>query len=342
MPPHPALAHTPAPAANRPAWKAALANAVSDVTELTRLLALPATDSEALARACEGFPLRVPRGFVDRMRKGDPTDPLLRQVLPDIAELVQSADYSLDPLDEATATALPGLLHKYESRALITLTSSCAVHCRYCFRRHFEYSEHRIGTEQWQAIIRYIEQDRSINEIILSGGDPLNMPDSALAPRVRDLAKIEHVKRLRIHTRQPVVLPERIDANLIDWLGETPLDTVVVIHTNHANELDASVAKALGALRATGATLLNQSVLLAGVNDNAEALIALSERLFDCGVLPYYLHMPDAVQGTAHFDVSDTVAHSLIASMQARLPGYLVPKLAREVPGETSKRVLQG
>ncbi|MEM6987675.1 MAG: EF-P beta-lysylation protein EpmB [Pseudomonadota bacterium] len=297
--------------AARPAWKTALANAVSDVNELCALLELPAETRVEIERACADFPLRVPRGFVDRMRKRDPNDPLLRQVMPSALELHTIDDYELDPLDESDAAALPGLLHKYKSRALITLTGSCAVHCRYCFRRHFDYADHRIDSTQWHAIVDYLTRNSDINEVILSGGDPLNATDTSLARAVERLESVEHITRLRLHTRQPVVLPERIDQPLIDWLAATRFHTVIVIHANHANELDDTVARALGALRDAGATLLNQSVLLAGVNDAADALYDLSERLFACGVLPYYLHLPDKVQGTAHFDVPELRAREL-------------------------------
>lgn len=323
-----------------PSWKAELADAVSDPAELCELLTLDGEDADALRAACAGFALRVPRAFVARMERGNPHDPLLRQVLPDTAELITTPHYSTDPLGETDATALPGLLHKYGNRVLLTLTGSCAVHCRYCFRRHFAYDDHRLDATAWQALTDYLRHHTDITEVILSGGDPLNVPDSALSQRVAALAEIPHVTRLRLHTRNPVVLPSRVDARLLDWLGATRLDTVMVIHANHANELDESVEHAMRSIAATGTTLLNQSVLLRGVNDTADRLVALSERLFACGVLPYYLHLPDKVQGTAHFHVSDDEAQQLKAEMQARLPGYLVPRLAREVAGEASKRVL--
>ncbi|MEM7378396.1 MAG: EF-P beta-lysylation protein EpmB [Pseudomonadota bacterium] len=330
----------PRPNAQRPAWKAALADTVQDVAELCALLALTPTDSARLEQICRGFPLRVPRGFVERMRTGDPDDPLLRQVLPDLAEAVVTPGYTADPLGETAATAVPGVLHKYANRALVAVTGSCAVHCRYCFRRHFDYDAHRLGPTAWGAVLDYLARQPAVNEVIFSGGDPLNATDAALSAKVRDLESLDHITRLRVHTRQPVVLPERVDAQLLDWVSTTRFDTVFVVHANHANELDDRVESALLALRDAGATLLNQSVLLAGVNDNAEALVALSERLFACGALPYYLHLPDRVQGTAHFHVTDARARSLHQVMQARLPGYLVPRLAREVAGEPNKRQL--
>ncbi len=331
---------TTTPLQSTPRWKKSLANVVRDPAELCKLLHLSDIDAAELGKACADFPLRVPRGFVDRMTKGSLSDPLLRQVLPDAAELVETQHYSTDPLDELDANTLPGLLHKYTGRVLITLTSSCAVHCRYCFRRHFAYGDNRLGDSAWQNLLDYIERDTSITEVILSGGDPLNLPDSILVSRVADIERIAHVTRLRLHTRQPVVLPERIDDTFLSWLGKSRLNRVMVIHANHANELDHSVEKALRAVASTGTTLLNQSVLLDGVNNDANTLVALSERLFTCGVLPYYLHLPDRVQGTAHFHVSDERAHQLQSAMQARLPGYLVPKLAREVAGESSKQHL--
>lgn len=285
-------------------------------------------------RAGRLFPLRVPRPFVARMRPGDPADPLLRQVLPLDAECAEVEGFGPDPLAETRDGTPGGLLHKYHGRALVISTSVCAVHCRYCFRRHFPYAEQRADTD---AILARFQRDPVLKEAILSGGDPLSMSDDKLAALVAQLEAIPHLRRLRIHTRQPVVLPSRVDDRLLGWLRATRLEKVIVLHVNHANEIDDEVAAAAAALRSTGAVLLNQSVLLRGVNDSVDAQCALSERLFEAGMMPYYLHLLDPVQGAAHFDVPESEALRLFAGMQARLPGYLVPRLARETPGAPAK-----
>lgn len=285
-------------------------------------------------RAGRLFPLRVPRPFVARMRPGDPADPLLRQVLPLDAECAEVEGFGPDPLAETRDGTPGGLLHKYHGRALVISTSVCAVHCRYCFRRHFPYAERRADTD---AILAHFRRDPGLVEAILSGGDPLSLSDDKLAALVAELEAIPHLRRLRIHTRQPVVLPSRVDDRLLGWLRATRLEKVIVLHVNHANEIDDEVAAAAAALRSTGAVLLNQSVLLRGVNDSVDAQCALSERLFEAGVMPYYLHLLDPVQGAAHFDVPEAEALRLFAGMQTRLPGYLVPRLARETPGAAAK-----
>jgi EF-P beta-lysylation protein EpmB len=279
----------------------------------------------------------VPRGFVARMRRGDADDPLLLQVLPRAAELRDVPGFTRDAVGDLDARAGRGVLHKYRGRALLVATGSCAVHCRYCFRRHFPYGDETAAANRWHDAIAALGADPSIEEAILSGGDPLSLSTPKLAELTDALAAIPHLKRLRIHTRLPVVLPERIDDDLLRWLAALPFGRVVVIHANHANELDASVAHACAKLAAAGATLLNQSVLLRGINDDAGVLAALSERLFECGVLPYYLHQLDRVAGTAHFEVDDARARALAEALAARLPGYLVPRLVREVAGAASK-----
>lgn len=322
----------------QPNWRAELARAVDDPAELIRLLEL---DSDLLPQArsaARSFPLRVPRGFVARMRRGDVHDPLLRQVLPLGAELEQHPGFSLDPTGDLAVISAPGLLTKYQGRALLVTTGACAVHCRYCFRRHFPYAGSNPRTDGWRAALAAIAADPSIDEVILSGGDPLSLSDTRLGELVAALAALPQLKRLRIHTRHPVVLPERVDDALLGWLAPLRLQKVVVLHANHAQELDASVADACTRLRDAGATLLNQSVLLRGVNDSVDALAALSERLFAIGVLPYYLHQLDRVAGAAHFEVSDRVALALHTALTARLPGYLVPRLVREVAGAPAKQ----
>ena len=329
----PADAATPAAS-----WQRELAQAIEDPRELCRLLQLDADLALPAGLAAQGFGLRVPRGYVARMRRGDPNDPLLRQVLPQAAELLAQVGYCADPLEEALSRRAPGLLHKYHGRALLLTTGACAVHCRYCFRREYPYGPLQ---GSWLAdALRIIREDASIEEVILSGGDPLTLATARLARLTDELAEIAHVRRLRLHTRTPIVLPERVDESLCQWLGSLPWPVVLVLHANHARDVDGGVRGAMRRLRATGATLLNQAVLLAGVNDSVEALEELSEALWEAGILPYYLHLLDPVRGTAHFEVTEPRARELMASLAARLPGYLVPRLAREAAGEPAKRLI--
>lgn len=318
-------------------WQIDLARAVSDPAELLRLLELDPELLEPARAAAREFPLRVPRAFVARMHKHDPDDPLLRQVLPIGAELTEALGFSNDPVGDLASRAAHGVLHKYYGRVLLITTGACAVNCRYCFRRHFPYSEENARSNQWQTALQYISGDPSIHEVILSGGDPLSLADSALAPLAAALAQIPHLRTLRIHSRQPVVLPSRVDAGLMGWLQECRLRKVVVLHANHAQEIDADVAAAVVRLKTAGATVFNQSVLLKGVNDSVDALAALSEALFAVGVIPYYLHLLDRVQGAAHFEIGENRARELMRGLRARLPGYLVPRPVREVAGAASK-----
>lgn len=322
-------------------WQQLWREAVRDPRELLSILGLEALSSRISEAAAAQFPLRVPRGFVARMRKGDAHDPLLRQVLPLDEEMRTVAGFaSLDAVGDAAARAGTGLLQKYRGRALLVATGSCAVNCRYCFRRHFPYAEETAAREGWREAVESIGADASIEEVILSGGDPLSLATSKLAELTEALKGIPHLKRLRIHTRLPVVLPERVDAGLLEWLGRLPWPVAVVLHANHANEFDAQVDAAMADLRGTGAQLLNQAVLLRGVNDSVQALAELSERSFAAGVLPYYLHQLDRVAGVAHFEVPDHEAKRLHAALAARVSGYLVPRLVREVAGDTGKRPL--
>jgi len=312
---------------------------VRNLGELLDLVGLDADilEAGATSRAALRFPLRVPRGFVSRMRPGDPEDPLLRQVLPVLAENDDVAGFSDNPVGELGLIRGDGLLSKYQGRALLVATGACAIHCRYCFRRHFPYDEGQTVGGEFSAALGRIASDESIDEIILSGGDPLVLHDDRLAEMASAIAEIPHVRRLRIHTRMPVVLPERVDEALVGWIEASRLPVVVVVHANHPNEIDASVVRALSVLGAAGATLLNQAVLLRGVNDTSEAIEALSKRLFECGVLPYYLHLLDRVAGAAHFEVGEARALEIMETLQARLPGYLVPRLVREIEGAPSK-----
>lgn len=321
-------------------WQRDLAQSITDPDELLRALQLPPELAEDARRAARAFGLRVTRSFLSRMRLGDLRDPLLRQVLPLGEELQETPGFVPDPLEESAARRAPQLLHKYSGRALVITTEACAIHCRYCFRREFPYNagmEEGTGGGRWSAALAVIAADPSIEEVILSGGDPLSLSDARLAQLTSAITAIPHVRRIRVHTRQPIVLPSRVDAGLVAWLRGIRLPVIMVLHANHAHEIDADVRKACASLRASGVTLLNQSVLLRGVNDDVDSLQRLSCALIDAGVTPYYLHLPDRVRGTAHFDVDEGLARRLMAELTSRLSGYLVPRLVREIPGATSK-----
>lgn len=315
-------------------WQKILANGFASSSELLAFLGLPV--SLASEDAEKVFATRVPRGFAARMRPNDPNDPLLRQVL---AVSLENEDIAFvkDPLEERAANPLPGLIHKYHGRVLLTPSGSCAVNCRYCFRRHFPYAENNPGRAGWQAVLEYVAAHPEVYEVILSGGDPLLVSNASLARLIEGLSAIAHVRILRFHTRFPVVLPERIDDEFLHLLAGTRLDKVMVLHANHAQELDEQVRGMCAALRGSSVHLLNQAVLLAGVNDDVKTLASLSRRLFECGVLPYYLHLLDHVQGAAHFDLPHARALALYRALQEQLPGYLVPRLAREEPGKKHK-----
>ncbi|MFO7593088.1 MAG: EF-P beta-lysylation protein EpmB [Pseudomonadota bacterium] len=319
-------------------WKNALADAVRDPAELLALLNLPQSLLPKAREAARQFPLRVTRSYLSRIRKGDIGDPLLRQVLPLEDELADIPGFEHDPVGDLGASATPGVLHKYHGRALLTATGACAIHCRYCFRRHFPYGEENPGKQNWQGVVDYLQARPELEELILSGGDPLMLDTPQLEQLSRRLASQPQLKRLRLHTRMPVVLPERIDTALIDWLAGLPWQVVVVIHCNHPAEIDSEVANTLHDLHAKGVTLLNQSVLLRGVNDNENTLLRLHEKLFKHRVIPYYLHLLDRVSGAAHFEVSERKAGELLHSLRQHSPGYLVPKLVREIEGEPHKR----
>ncbi len=315
-------------------WQRELAQAVTGLPELMRRLELPVP---AVEPEEGGFPLRVPVGYVARMERGNPRDPLLLQVLPRAAEGRAVAGFRTDPVGDGASMVAPGVIHKYRGRVLLIASGACAIHCRYCFRRHFPYAAANPRRGEWKDALAYIAADPGIEEVILSGGDPLLLADEALARLSAGLRQIPHLRRLRIHTRLPVVLPSRVDDGLLQWLRGCGLQTVMVIHLNHPNELDDEVRCALAELATAGVTLLNQSVLLRGVNDELEVLSRLSEELFASGVMPYYLHLLDKVAGAAHFDVSEGSAISLVTELRHRLPGYLVPRLVREQEGAPAK-----
>lgn len=322
-------------------WQQLLSGSVTSPETLLRRLGL---DPERwLAGAREGhrlFPVRVPTPYLNRIEYGNPQDPLLRQVLPLEDEGQHLPGFVQDPLQERDATAAPGLIRKYRSRALLMVTGQCAINCRYCFRRHFPYDEHRLSAQERAAVLDSLAADNEVNEIIFSGGDPLIANDRSLTRWADDLATLPSLRRLRIHTRLPVVIPQRVDDALLTWLSRSRLQKVIVLHINHPREIDEPVRHALKRLQSTGATLLNQSVILRRVNDDAATLAALSEALFEAGVMPYYLHAFDPVAGAHHFDVPDERARHLVRDLHSRLPGFLVPRLVREIPGEPGKTLL--
>lgn len=323
-----------------PDWKQQLSQAVSSIDQLLSLLKLNPDQLGISHSAAAQFALKVPYSFIARMRPGDPRDPLLLQVLPLAAEMVETQDYNHDPLHESQHNPVAGIVHKYANRLLLIISPVCAINCRYCFRRHFPYAENRQSKEQWQSALDYIRNDTTINEVIFSGGDPLTANDQFLAWLCEQIADIAHIKRLRIHTRLPVVIPARIDQRFLHWATATRLKTIVVLHINHANEIDAELATAIRKMVDAGIQVFNQTVLLRGINDSATILAQLSEALFDCGVVPYYLHLCDPVAGAQHFDLEEDIARHIYAQLQALLPGFLLPKLVREIPGKKSKSLI--
>jgi EF-P beta-lysylation protein EpmB len=321
-------------------WRESLKRAIRSTAQLLEELELPLDLLGPAQAASAGFPLFVPREYVARMKKGDPDDPLLLQVLPVGAELETPAGFSSDPVGDLAAEKSAGLLQKYDRRALLITTGACAIHCRYCFRRHFPYSEGPRSVAEWEPALEIIRSDENLDEVILSGGDPLTLVDEHLGELAERLADISHLKRLRVHTRLPIMIPQRVNDELLGWLRGTRLAPIMVVHANHANEIDDAVAKSLARLVDAGVPVFNQSVLLRGINDNAAALIELSRRLVDLRVMPYYLHQLDRVQGAAHFEVADCQGVDIIEEMRQHLPGYAVPRYVQEIAGDANKRVL--
>lgn len=318
-------------------WHQSLASAIRDPNQLIELLDLGDEWKHQAVRAAEQFPLIVPRSYVARMRPGDPHDPLLRQVLPLENEIQSSGGFSIDAVGDAASRIAPGLLHKYQGRALLIATGACAIHCRYCFRRHYPYGNEPRRLDEWDPALLALAADDSIHEVLLSGGDPLMLTDLRLGNLIERIATIRHIERLRIHTRLPIVLPDRITRSLIELLTQTRLTPIMVVHANHPNEVVDDCADSLRLMVRSGITTLNQAVLLRGINDEADTLATLSERLINVGVIPYYLHQLDRVQGTAHFEVDEAIGRQLIAELRRRLPGYAVPDYVREVAGEAHK-----
>lgn len=323
-----------------PDWRQSLACAFTDLPSLCDYLELPEHHRPQADAAMASFRLRVPREFAALMRRGDPGDPLLRQVLPLSAEMDELPGFTRNPVGDTEARIIPGLLHKYRGRVLIVATGACAINCRYCFRRHYPYAEGAASPRQWADILDYLAAHPEIDEVILSGGDPLMTSDERLAGWLEPLETLSQIRRLRLHTRLPVVVPSRVTPELLRLLRRRRFASVVVLHVNHPNELSPQVVQALMELKSAGVTLLNQAVLLRGVNDDLETLALLSQGLFEAGVMPYYLHLLDRVAGAAHFEVSESRARSLHRQLLARLPGYLVPKMVREIAGEPGKTPL--
>ncbi len=317
-------------------WQKDLRQVITDPKKLLALLDINTNDYTQHFKARQLFPVRVPLPFIKRIKKGDINDPLLKQVMPLSSEFVMTEGYLTDPLQEHNTVA-EGLIHKYKNRVLMIVKSACAINCRYCFRRHFPYQENSPNKQRWQQALHYIANNTDISEVIFSGGDPLMASDEHLAWLVGKIEAIPHISRLRIHTRLPVVIPNRITRDLVNLLKKSHLKTTMVLHINHGNEIDADFTKALEPLRDARIPLFNQSVLLKGINDDAKTLIELSEKMFDSGITPYYLHLFDSVQGAAHFDVKEEKAIKIVNEMLAALPGFLVPKLVREIAGQANK-----
>lgn len=329
--------HRPTAATSCADWHAVLAAAVRDPVELCRLLELPT--SLVAEQAARQFPLCVPRTYLGRIRPGDPHDPLLAQILPQREELADVAQFVPDPVGDAAATCTACLLQKYPRRILMVASATCGVHCRFCFRRHFPYAK-TLAKVDWTRQIDHIAADPSIEEVILSGGDPLTLQDTHLSHLAAQLAKIPHIRRLRVHSRMPIVIPQRVTEQMLTWLRGTRLTTVLVVHVNHPAEIDGPVAAALGRLVDAGVPVLSQTVLLRGVNDDVRVMADLLARLVDLRVMPYYLHQLDRVAGAAHFEVPESAGVALVAALRARLPGYAVPRYVRDMPGVANKQVL--
>ncbi|QIZ78633.1 EF-P beta-lysylation protein EpmB [Ferrimonas lipolytica] len=317
-------------------WQQEVADAYSDPLQLLAFLGIDPNHYGEGLTARKLFPMRVPKAFAAKMEHGNVHDPLLQQVLPVAAEFIEQAGFNTDPTGEQD-DAKPGLLHKYRSRVLLMLRGGCAINCRYCFRRHFPYQDHKVGQSEIAEAIDHINNDSNINELLLSGGDPLMARDDHLADLFLQLRQARNLKRIRIHTRLPVSIPNRITNEFINLCQQAPWQIILVLHSNHANEICSELADKLAQLRAAGVTLLNQGVMLKGINDNAQTLVDLSERLFEVGVMPYYMHQLDKVVGATHYEVSDDEARAIMAEVITLLPGFLVPKLVREVAGKSSK-----
>ena len=323
-----------------PSWQQELQSAFTNISDLLRFLQLNVDDLSPYHNAAKGFPLLVTENYAERITKADWNDPLLRQVLPHPNELETHPDFLSDPVGDKQSSVSPGLLHKYHGRVLMITTAACAIHCRYCFRREFPYADNSAQRSQFDSIKQYLSSNPSVTEVILSGGDPLTLSDSRFTQLFELICEFPQVERIRIHSRLPIVLPSRITQTLLDTLAASNKKVIIVIHANHPNELSTEVSSVLLAIKNIGVTLLNQTVLLRGVNDNANTLTELSHRLFDCHTMPYYLHTLDKVAGALHFDSTMQHTHEIYDQIKQKLPGYLVPKLVCEEAGKPYKTLL--
>ena len=318
-------------------WQSQLTSAITSPKQLLTMLKLDTSLLPAAFEASQNFKLKAPLSYVKRIKQGDINDPLLKQILPIDAECLEIEGYGKDPLQEWSQNPTDGVIHKYQGRLLLIVSGACAINCRFCFRRHFPYEDNRLSRDSLQKAIDYIAADTSISEVIFSGGDPLANSDKKLSAIISQLNMIPHLDTLRVHTRLPIMIPERVTDELITLLSTQRLKPVVVLHCNHSNEINEEVQRAIQKMAQAGITLLNQTVLLKGINDSADSLLALNKKLFHASVLPYYLHLLDPVQGAAHFDVKEPKAIEIMQQLSAKSPGYLVPKLVREIAGEPNK-----
>lgn len=318
-------------------WRTQISQSFKDPKDLLSFLDLDPNDFDLAAST---FPFRVTQAFASRMQKGNPKDPLLLQVLPTALELLEAENFIEDPVMDLAASLAPGMIQKYAARVLLITTGACAIHCRYCFRREYPYVSQKLARSDLFQSLERIRDDPTIREVILSGGDPLALSNERILDIIDALSAIPHLQRIRLHSRLPIVLPDRIDAEILRIFKASRPKIVIVIHSNHPNEIDHSVQAAILELHSQGISLLNQSVLLRGINDDASVLIRLSEELFAMGVLPYYLHELDRARGTTHFETREGVSKELIEAMRSSLPGYLVPRLVREIPGAPSKTLI--
>jgi len=325
------------PLDDTPDWLLEIKAAIKSFDALAYALELDSAELTKGQAAHQSFPLMVPRPYLERIEKANLRDPLLLQILPLEQEMLKLPGYVKDPLAEKEHNPQKALVHKYSSRILVITSGSCAINCRYCFRRHFPYADNHLSSNEWSSLLDYLKLHSEINEVILSGGDPLMIKDKQLASRIKTLESLPQIKRIRIHTRLPVVIPSRINNELLNWVNETRLKVVMVWHINHANEIDDAVSQAASKLVKAGVKLFNQGVILKGINDTCDSQVALSEALFDADILPYYMFTLDSVEGAAHFDISLDEAQTLMGKVAAKLPGYLVPKLAKEIPGKSAK-----
>jgi EF-P beta-lysylation protein EpmB len=317
-------------------WQQALKSCITDLDELLSACDLKGELAEKLLLNPD-FPLRVPRTYVQKIEKGNIDDPLLKQILPLSLELSQTPAFNQDPLQETNKIPVPGLIHKYHGRVLVTLSGACAINCRYCFRRHFPYQENNPGKLGWQKIFDYLSAQPDIFEVILSGGDPMTLKDSLLSHFYENLGRIPHIQYVRIHSRLLSVIPTRVTPELTALLAAKRFRHTVVLHINHPREIDTAVIDSVARLRDVGVTVFNQSVLLKGVNDSVDTLISLQKTLYNAGIVPYYMHLLDKVAGSAHFDIELEDAKTLMIDLMSKLPGYLVPRWVRDVPNAAAK-----